>query len=86
MKVLVQNPLTLSYLQKPEGWTRNPEQATAFPDTRSAVQFCREHDLADMQVVLKFPDERFDVQLPVTFGAPASQRGEIQERIPELVG
>jgi len=86
MKVLVQNPLTLSYMQKPEGWTGNPEQASAFPDTRSAIQFCREHDLADMQVVLKFPDERFDVQLPVTFGAPVNGRREIQEYIPELAG
>ena len=65
MKVLVQNPFTLSYFQDMERWTAKPEQALVFQNTQSAIQFCREHDLSDMQVVLKFPDDKFDVEVPV---------------------
>jgi hypothetical protein len=65
MKVVVQNPLTLSYLQTPGTWTSDPEKAYSFHDSRSAIQFCLHNDMEDMQVVLKGEDDRFDVQVPV---------------------
>ncbi|HZO85397.1 MAG TPA: hypothetical protein VFC26_09300 [Verrucomicrobiae bacterium] len=65
MKVLVQNPLTLSYLQNIGTWTSDPEKAHSFHDSRSAIQFCLNNDMEDMQVVLKGEDDRFDVQVPV---------------------
>ena len=65
MKVLVQNPLTLSYFANVGRWTSDPEKAFVFKDSRSAIQFCLNHDLSDMQVVLKGPEDRFDVQVPV---------------------
>ena len=60
-------------MQDQERWTRNPEQASAFLDSQSAIAFCRQHGLAEMQVVLKFPDDRYDVQLPVDIGAPVTR-------------
>ena len=65
MKVLVQNPLTLSYLQSIGTWTSDAEKAYSFRDSRSAIQFCLHNDMEDMQVVLKADDDRFDVQVPV---------------------
>ncbi len=65
MKVLIQNPLTLSYLHSIGTWTSDPEKAYAFRDTRSAIQFCLQNDMEDMQVILKGEDDRFDVQVPV---------------------
>jgi hypothetical protein len=65
MKVLIQNPLTLSYLQNLGTWTSDPEKAYSFRDSRSAIQFCLHNDMEDMQVVLKGEDDRFDVQVPV---------------------
>jgi hypothetical protein len=65
MKVLIQNPLTLSYLQNVGTWTSDPDKACSFGDSRSAIQFCLNNDMDDMQVVLKGPDPRFDVQVPV---------------------
>ena len=65
MKVLIQNPLTLSYLENIGTWTSDPEKAYSFRDSRSAIQFCLHNDLEDMQVVLKGDDDRFDVQVPV---------------------
>ena len=72
MKVLVQNPLTLSYFANLGRWTSDPDKAYVFKDSRSAIQFCINHDLSDMQVVLKGPEERFDVQVPVGLSAPPS--------------
>ena len=66
MKVLIQNPLTLSYLQNVGTWTSDAEKAYSFRDSRSAIQFCLHNDLNDMQVVLKGEDDRFDVQVPVS--------------------
>ena len=86
MKILVQNPLTLSYLQDNQHWTNNPDQASAFTNSQSAITFCREHDLAEMQIVLKFPDDRYDVQMPVDFDAASNRRKDIQERTEEMMG
>ena len=69
MKVLVQNPLTLSYFANVGRWTSDPEKAHIFKDSRSAIQFCLNHDLGEMQVVLKGPEERYDVQFPVAVEA-----------------
>lgn len=65
MKVLIQNPLTLSYLQEIGTWTSDEEKAYSFRDSRSAIQFCLRNDMEDMQVLLKGGDDRFDMQVPV---------------------
>jgi hypothetical protein len=64
MKVLIQNPLTLSYLQNVGTWTSDPEKAYLFRDSRSAIQFCLQNDMDDMQVVLKGDDDH-EMQIPV---------------------
>src|SRR5437879_4734761 len=65
MKVLIQNPLTLSYLQAPGRWTSDIDAALIFKDSKSAFLFCAQHGLYDLQVALKFPDGRHDVEIPV---------------------
>src|SRR5256885_85739 len=64
MKVVIQNPFTLSYLQSPGKWTSDLAIAKTFKDTRSACQFCAQHGLYDLQVALKFPDGKYDVEIP----------------------
>jgi len=73
MKVLIQNPFTLSYLQAPGKWTSNVNSALAFKDSKSAFNFCDQHGLYDLQVALKFPDEKHDVEIPVLSGLPGRQ-------------
>ena len=81
MKVLVQNPITSQFYQDPEHWTSEHKKALVFEDSYSAMQFCLEHELSDMQVVLKFPDEQYDLSMPVNEAAlvcPPSAYGEPQ--------
>jgi hypothetical protein len=71
MKVLIQNPLTLSYLENDRKWTHDPENALDFKESRNAVRYCSDHDLLDMEIVLKFPQDRYDVHMPAWAAAPA---------------
>jgi hypothetical protein len=81
MKVLIQNPFTLSYLQAPGQWTSEVDSALNFTDSKSAFQFCDEHGLYDLQVALKFPDGRHDVEIPVFVGLPGTRQPETYERL-----
>lgn len=70
MKVLIQNPTTLSYFRAEQKWTADPGEAWDFKDSRNAVRFCAEHDMLGHEIVLKFPDERYDVHMPARAAAP----------------
>jgi hypothetical protein len=70
MKVLIQNPLTLSYFEADHKWTADPETAWDFKDSRNAVRFCAEHNMLEQEIVLKFPEERYDVHMPAWAAAP----------------
>jgi len=81
MKVLIQNPLTLSYLQALGKWTSDIDSALVFKDSHSAFAFCAQHGLYDLQVALKFPDEKHDVEIPVLIGLPGSRQPAGYERL-----
>jgi hypothetical protein len=81
MKVVIQNPFTLSYLQNPGQWTSDLAAAKTFKDTRSACQFCAQHGLYDLQVALKFPDGKYDVEIPVLSGIRGNRQPDTYERL-----
>lgn len=70
MKVLIQNPLTLSYFANDTKWTSDPDEAADFRDSRNAVRYCAQHGMLDLEIVLKFPDDRYDVHMPAWAAAP----------------
>src|SRR3954468_7001384 len=73
MKILVQNPLTLSYYLQPGKWTHDPALAFAFSTSQEAVRHCMENGLHNLQIVFKFPDDRYDIELPIL----ATQAGRL---------
>ena len=73
MRILVQNPLTLSYYIELGKWTRDPDLASAFSNSQEAVRHCMENGLHNLQIVFKFPDDRYDIQLPIL----ATQAGRL---------
>jgi hypothetical protein len=74
MRVLVQNPLTLSYYLSPGKWTRDYSLAHGFNTSQEAISFCLENGLHNLQIVLKFPDDRYDIELPIL----ATREGQFQ--------
>src|SRR3954454_16462671 len=73
MRILVQNPLTLSYYMQPGKWTHDPSVACAFSTSQEAVRHCMENGLHNLQIVFKFPDDRYDIELPIL----ATQAGRL---------
>jgi hypothetical protein len=65
MKVLLQNLNTKLFFRKPSGWTEDIEKARDFPNSLNAINFCNLNGLKDVQVLLKFKQQRYDVALPV---------------------
>ena len=65
MKVFLQNESTLAFVKKAGVWTPDAAQAMLFSDTNSAIEFCLEHELENMQIVLNFAEFGYDVRLPV---------------------
>ena len=46
---------------KRDGWTEDINQASTFPDQMEAVRACIEHDLSDIDLVLRAPGGRTDL-------------------------
>ena len=84
MKVLIQNPVTLSYFRVEGKWTADPGEAWDFKDSRNAVRFCADHDMLGHEIVFKFPDERYDVHMPAWAAAPQQMERATTERRPSL--
>ena len=62
-------------------WTADPQAAWNFKESRNAVRYCAEHDMMDYEIVLKFADERYDVQMPAWAAAPLRPAAERQPYI-----
>ena len=84
MKVLIQNPVTLSYFQAERKWTADPGEAWDFKDSRNAARFCAEHDMLGHEIVLKFPDARYDVHMLAWAAAPKRMERATAERQPSF--
>jgi hypothetical protein len=65
MKILLQHTRTLLYLRSSDGWTRNDSEARTFPHSQKAIEFAHEHNLTDVYIAVKFPDQHDDVVAPV---------------------
>jgi hypothetical protein len=65
MKVFLQNAVTREYLKELDAWTSLSARALEFDDSTAAIQFCLDHELRNMRVVLHFPEFDYDVHLPV---------------------
>ena len=73
MKVFLQNGLTREYLRTLDEWTTLAGRAMEFDDSNAAIQFCLDHELHNMRVVLHFPEFNYDVHLPVNVPRMAHQ-------------
>jgi hypothetical protein len=56
MKIVIQNPKDLSYLDPHGRWISDCRQALTFENFRVAVDFFSAHKLGDVQIVLR-PDD-----------------------------
>jgi len=65
MKVLLQDLKSRLYLQGVGGWTANTNEALDFQNTSRAIEFWRDNDLLNVQIVLNYTENRHDMVLDV---------------------
>ena len=77
MRTIIQHRDTQQFLAHPDGpgsWTQRADGAVAFASSVAALQFCLKNHLENVQIVLKFQRDEFDIRLPVRTG-PAPRTG-----------
>jgi hypothetical protein len=78
MRILVQQKETGLYFKDVGAWTRNPLEAVDFLSSTEAIEFCVMNKISDVQLVLKFEEQQYDIVLPVL--ARQSHRGSEPRR------
>ena len=66
MRILIQQKHTDLYFKDIGAWTRDAAEAMDFLSSTSAIDFCAVNKIADVQLVLKFEEQRYDIVLPVS--------------------
>jgi hypothetical protein len=72
MRILLQKIATGLYFKDVGSWTRASLEAMDFVSSTAAIDFCAVNSLADVQVVLKFDEQKYDIVLPVLPGPKMS--------------
>jgi hypothetical protein len=65
MRIVVQQKESGLYFKDVGAWVPNGAEAMDFVSSTSALDFCVLNKLTDVQIVLKFQEERYEIVLPV---------------------
>jgi hypothetical protein len=65
MRILLQHKRTGLYFKDIQSWARNSSEAMDFISSTAAIEFCVSNKLDDLQLVLKFEEQNYDIVLPV---------------------
>lgn len=65
MRILLQQKESGLYFKDVGVWTRQPADAMDFMSSTAAVDFCTLNRISDVQLVLKFEEQHYDIVLPV---------------------
>ena len=69
MKILLQDCRTLEFYHSDETWKPSAKTAHDFGSSVQALEFCRKcPSEREFQIVLKFDDDRYDLDFPATEG------------------
>src|SRR4051794_24009331 len=63
MKVFIQHGETGLFFQDHKRWVKDEKQARSFGSSLPAIDFCHQHKIKEVIIILKFSNPRFDIQL-----------------------
>jgi hypothetical protein len=63
MRVVIQNRKTFLYYLSSDKWVEEPSAAVDFEKTERALQFLQDNRQSDLQIVLNFEDNKYDMKL-----------------------
>lgn len=67
--VLVQNSRTRYFLKKDGQWTNSCSEAAVFLSSRTAIEFCLQKKVKDVELVYRFKNLNHDVSVPLALQA-----------------
>ena len=76
MRILLQQIDTGCYYTESGEWSSTGSEARDFPDSTAAIDFCLAAKLYGVQLVLKFPEEKQEIVIPVFPIQPSGVRGQ----------
>ena len=65
MRIVLQQKATGLYFKDIDEWVRTSFEAMDFVSSTAAIDFCVLNRLKDVQLVLKFEEQKYDIVLPV---------------------
>jgi len=65
MRILLQQKETGLYFKDINSWTEDTLDAMDFLNSTEAMDFCKSNNLAGVQLVLKFEQQRYDIVMPL---------------------
>jgi hypothetical protein len=74
MRILLQHKETGLYFKDIESWVRNSAEAMDFISSTAAIDFCVTNKLAEVQLVLKFEEQKYDIVMPMEQPSPQRER------------
>jgi hypothetical protein len=67
MRILLQQKETGLYFRDIGSWDPDPLEAMDFLSSTVAIDFCVANKISNVQLVLKFEEQRYDIVLPVQY-------------------
>jgi hypothetical protein len=81
MRIVLQQKETGLYFKDLGSWARESSEAMDFLSSTAAIDFCITNKLTDVQLVLKFDEQRYDIVMPVVTAQVREHRaGDARER------
>jgi hypothetical protein len=65
MKIVLQRKDTGDYFKDVGDWTRNAAEAMDFLSSTQAIEFCAMNQISDVQLVLRFEEQHYDIVMPM---------------------
>ena len=73
MRIFLQQKETGLYFRDINSWVQNASEAMDFVSSTTAIEFCASNRLSDLQIVLKWEEQQYDLVLPTLDGRPESR-------------
>lgn len=65
MRIVLQHKQTGLYFKDIEAWSRKSAEALDFVSSSTAIDFCVTNKISDVQLVLKFDEQQYEIVMPV---------------------
>jgi len=80
LRILLQQKESGFYFSQTGVWSPGSAEAMDFLSSSAALDFCIARDLSDVQLVLKFPEQRYEIVIPLL---PLPEVGSLSQTAPQ---